>query len=408
MNNIYTQKQLELMRMWKHNKLKRINLLEGSVSSGKTWISLVLWAFWVASMPKDKLYLMSGKSITTLKRNCLILLQNLVGTDNFRFSISSKEAELFGRKVMLEGANDARSESKIRGMTLQGAYCDELTLFPEDFFSMLLSRLRVKGAKLIATTNPDTPYHWLKTQYIDRQSELDMMSMKFLIDDNTTLPVDYVEALKKEYTGVFYERFILGLWRVAEGLVYPKQAEGRNIVKTETRSYTTYYVSIDYGTLNPCSMGLWGYCKGIWYRIKEFYYSGRESKKQMTDDEYYHELEKLCGNLRIKAVIVDPSAASFITLIKRKGKYNVIPAKNDVVSGIRFTSECLNSDRIMINDCCKSIISEFSAYCWNDKSADDRPVKEHDHALDDMRYFCYAVLNESKAKIIDRFKFGIG
>lgn len=217
---IYTPKQRLMMELWRTNNLKRINLLEGSVSSGKTWISLVMWAFWVQSMPLGGLYLMCAKSITTLKRNCLLLLQDLVGESNFSFSTSSKEGVLFGRRVILEGANDIRSESKIRGITLQGAYCDELTQFPQDFFAMLLSRLRLPGAKLIATTNPDTPRHWLKTDYIDRADELDFLDVKFLIDDNTTLPRDYVESIKREYVGVYYERFILGRWVIAEGLIY--------------------------------------------------------------------------------------------------------------------------------------------------------------------------------------------
>ena len=208
---IYTPKQRALMSLWQTNRLKRINLLEGSVSSGKTWISLVLWAFWVKTMPDDGLYMMCAKSLTTLKRNCLLLLQELVGENNFTFSVPAKEGQLFGRKVLFEGANDARSEAKIRGLTLQGAYCDELTQFPQDFYTMLLSRLRKPGAKLFATTNPDSPSHWLKTNYIDRQNELDFLDVKFLLDDNTTLPADYVENIKREYTGIFYERFILGI-----------------------------------------------------------------------------------------------------------------------------------------------------------------------------------------------------
>lgn len=208
------------MRIFRKGKLKRINLLEGAVSSGKTWISLVLWAFWIKTMPQDKLYLMCAKSLTTLKRNCLLLLQELVGERNFTFSIQAKEGYLFGRLVLFEGANDARAESKIRGMTLQGAYCDELTQFPEDFFTMLLSRLRVPGAKLIATTNPDNPHHWLMEQYIKRADEIDFLDVKFTIDDNTTLPPDYVESIKKEYVGVYYDRFISGLWVTASGAIY--------------------------------------------------------------------------------------------------------------------------------------------------------------------------------------------
>lgn len=252
----YTPKQKQLMRLWQKGRLKRINLLEGSVSSGKTWISLVLWAFWIAAMPQDKLYLMCAKSLTTLKRNCLILLQELVGKRNFDFSIPAKEGVLFGRRVLFEGANDARSESKIRGMTLQGAYCDELTQFPEDFFAMLLSRLRVPGAKLIATTNPDNPNHWLMQRYIKRANELDFLDVKFTINDNTTLPADYVENIQKEYTGVFYDRFILGLWVAASGVIYSMFSESANVYRPDQRPAGMAWVSaraiaVDYGTVNP-------------------------------------------------------------------------------------------------------------------------------------------------------------
>ena len=216
----YTPKQREVMRLWQEDRLSRINLLEGSVSSGKTWISLVLWAFWVKTQPREGLYLMAARTVTTLKRNCLLLLEELVGRSNFQFSISAKEGYLFGRRILLEGANDERSESKIRGLTLQGAYCDELTLFPEGFFVMLLSRLRMPGAKLFATTNPDTPTHWLKRNYIDRADEFDFLDVKFTIDDNTELDAEYIRNIKLEYVGVFYQRFILGKWVIAEGIIY--------------------------------------------------------------------------------------------------------------------------------------------------------------------------------------------
>lgn len=217
----FTAKQNELIRAFKQDRLKRLNILEGSVRSGKTWISLILWATWVASRPKDYLYMMCAKSLQTLKRNCLFPLQELFGEKNFSFSVNTKEGVLFGRKIMLEGANDKRSEGKIRGSTLGGAYCDELTLFPEDFFTMLLSRLSEPGAKLIATTNPDVPTHWLKTEYLDNNALCDsLLSVFFHIDDNTTLDPQYVASLKKEYTGVYYDRFICGDWVVANGAIY--------------------------------------------------------------------------------------------------------------------------------------------------------------------------------------------
>ncbi len=219
--------------------------------SGKTWISLVLWALWVGSMPKQGAYLMAAKTLTSLKRNCLDLLTELVGEKHFRYSLSRKQGTLFGRTIYLEGVSDARAESKIRGMTLQGAYCDELTLFQEDFFAMLLSRLSMAGAKLIATTNPDSPNHWLMERYLKRYEAdgLDMLVERFLIDDNTFLPTDYVESLKREYTGVFYDRMILGQWKVAEGLCYPQFADDSEpwLVDTPQGDMEFISIGVDFG-----------------------------------------------------------------------------------------------------------------------------------------------------------------
>lgn len=377
------------MKLWQRNKLKRINILEGSVSSGKTWISLVLWAFWVSQMPADKQYMMCAKSLTTLKRNCLVLLQELVGENNFTYSINTKEGVLFGRKILLEGANDARSESKIRGLTLQGAYCDELTQFPEDFFEMLLSRLRLPNAKLIGTTNPDKPSHWLKVKYIDREDELNLLDLKFLIDDNTTLPADYVENLKKEYTGVFYDRFIRGAWVLAEGIIYPMYEKA--VAEPPNSHAEKYVLSIDYGTLNAFAATLYGKFNDVWYAVKEYYYSGRATGRQMTDDEYGEAIDKHFGEYTSESehlrVIVDPSAASFITLLKSKKKYKVIPADNAVMDGIRDTATAMNTGKLKVSPNCKNMIREFQGYVWDDKSADERPIKVEDHAMDSLRYF---------------------
>lgn len=375
MTSVYTPKQRELLRLWQTNKLKRINLLSGSVRSGKTWISLVLWAFWVATMPKEKNYLMTAKSLTTLKRNVLDLLTELVGEKNFIFSIAQKQAYLFGRKIYLEGANDARAESKIRGMTLQGAYCDELTLYGEDFFTMMLSRLSESNAKLFATTNPDTPMHWLNKKYIERRHELNMLLMTFLIDDNTFLDTKYVEELKKEYVGVFYDRFIKGEWIVAEGLVYDFfQSKKDTIIKTiDMNDYNEFYVSIDYGTINPCSMGLWGVNGEGAARIRESYFDSRKEGRQRTDEEHYQALVELVRDFPITRVIVDPSAASFIECIRRHGDFRVKPAINSVIDGIRITSSLLNADMIHIDPSCKDCIREFGLYRWDEKRTSEPP-----------------------------------
>lgn len=380
------------MELWRTKKLQRINLLEGSVSSGKTWISLVCWGFWLATMPQNQLYLMCGKSLTTLKRNCLIPLEAMFGQSNFSFSTSAKEAYLFGRRILLEGANDARSEGKIRGLTLQGAYCDELTLFPKDFFVMLLSRLRVPGAKLIATTNPDSPQHWLKREYIDRMAELDMLTMCFLLEDNTTLDPQYVAAVKAEYTGVFYRRFILGEWCVAEGLIYPMFDKAVH-VKSLPHPQGEWYVSVDYGTLNAFSAGLWCYDGTTAYRVAEYYYSGREQKRQRTNTQYLQSIQQLTAGKSISAVIVDPSAASFIAELRQAG-FLVRKGKNDVVEGIRRTAAALEQGKLLFSPDCKNSFREFALYRWDESSSQDRPIKENDHAMDDIRYFVSTILRE--------------
>lgn len=230
--------------------LARINILEGSVRSGKTYVSLIAWILLIAEYPKGSNFLMVGKTITSLKRNCLLILESLCKKGAFSYSTSKKEAVLFGRKIYLEGVNDVRAEQKIRGMTLQSAYCDELTLFTEDFFSMLLSRLSMPNARLLGTTNPDSPAHWLMKKYISRKDELNLKIWKFYLDDNNTIPKETIEDMKREYTGVFYDRFILGKWVQAEGLIYTKFANNKQeyiIEKIPVNELQSVHIGIDYG-----------------------------------------------------------------------------------------------------------------------------------------------------------------
>lgn len=375
------------MQIWQKSRLKRINILEGSVSSGKTWISLVLWAFWVRTMPENSLYMMCAKSLTALKRNCLLPLAELVGESNFTFSMAQKEGRLFGRRMLLEGANDARSESKIRGITLQGAYCDELTQFPRDFFTMLLSRNRKADAKIFATTNPDSPAHWLKTDYIDRAEELSLLDMKFTIDDNTTLDPDYIKNIKLEYTGIFYERFILGNWVLAEGLIYPMY---QNVLEKPPDSVPDVWVlSVDYGTQNAFAGLLWGRYDGVWYAVDGYYYSGRDTKIQKTDDEYGKDLETFVRRYTDRKinVVIDPSAASFIALLRKTKWANVRKADNAVLDGIRETATAMQKGLIKINPAIKEWKKEAEGYVWDERSSEEKPVKTNDHYMDSMRYF---------------------
>ena len=392
---LFTEKQKHIISMLKHGELKRLNILYGSGRSGKTWITLVVFALWVATMPKNAIYLMCAKTLTSLKRNCLDLLQSIIGEDNFQYSLSAKQGSLFGRKIVLEGANDARSETKIRGMTLAGAYVDEITLVEEDFFTMLLSRLSMPNAKLFGSTNPDSPHHWLKTKYLDREGEIDIYVEKYTIDDNTFLDKDYVENIKSEYTGVFYNRFILGEFVIAEGLVYSMFDESKHVVKEHLKgSNIQYIVSIDYGTVNPFSAGLYSFDGRKAQREAEYYYDSRATNVRRDDEAHYKEVCKLIGDRKIEFIIVDPSAASFIEVIKKYAQYIALPANNDVLDGIRVTTTFLNKGILKIHEDCENALNEFGLYSWDVESTEDAVLKEYDHAMDEIRYFCYTFLRQ--------------
>lgn len=383
MPSLITTKQRQFLL----EPFSRINLLEGSVRSGKTWISLVKWAMFVRSRPQGELFMMVGKTREALQFNCVGLLEDLAGAD-FKCNARSNVGYLYGREIRMLGANDEKAASKIKGSTLAGAYIDELSEIPESFYKMTLSRLSVSGAVLLATTNPDSPNNYVFSDIIENE-DISRKCWKFLLDDNTFLPKEYIENIKKEYTGVFFERYILGNWVIAEGLVYP---DYDNTVKTEPREYTEYAVSMDYGTQNPTVMLLWGRHGGTWYAVREYEHSGRETNIQKTDAEYYAELEKLCSDVPVQAgakieLIIDPSAASFIAVAQQGHRFKVRKADNDVLNGIRNTASALSDRRILINDCCARTIREFGLYSWDSRAAEDAVIKEDDHGMDAVRYF---------------------
>lgn len=408
MNKIYTKKQRTLLRLWQKNKLKRLNILEGSVRSGKTWISLVLWAFWVATMPKDGKYLMVAKTLTSLRRNCLDLLQSLVGSNNFTYSLNKKEGRLFGRLVYLEGVNDARAESKIRGMTLTGAYCDEITLFTEDFFTMLLSRLSDVGAKLIGTTNPDNPQHWLKKNYIDRQNELDLFVMSFLIDDNTFLDPEYVAQLKKEYVGVYYDRFIKGLWKAAEGVIYPQFADNSErfiIDDFPAKDIVFATVGVDFGGNKSAHAFV---CNGFTRNMKEvitldeFYLQKKISPSELEgffiefvqrNKKLYRVYEARCDSA--ETTLIQGLIAAAVTT---KLGIDVLPAiKGRITDRIRFYNALMSHGRYKVLRKCPNLIGALQNAVWNDKSIEDERLddgKVNVDSLDALEYSTEPHMND--------------
>ena len=387
---LLSPKQIEFARYGNH----RWNFKGGATRSGKTYLDFK----WIIPMRireragKDGLSVILGVTKSTIERNVLEPMRNLYGDKLVGAISSDNTAWIFGEKCYCLGAEKVSQVSKIRGASIKYCYGDEVADWSEEVFALLKSRLDKEYSCFDGTYNPQYPNHWLK-RFLD--SDADIFSQEYTIDDNPFLPPAFVENLKKEYAGtVFYDRYILGKWTLAEGLIYPMFND--SCIVDELPETGEYYISCDYGTLNPFSAGLWCVNSGRAVRVAEYYYSGRDKQYQLTDEEYYAEVEKLAGEKNIRHIIVDPSAASFIACIKKHGRFSVRKAKNDVMYGIRLASAMLRAGAIKIGSDCGDAIREFGLYRWDEDSADDKPIKENDHAMDDIRYFCATVLRRNR------------
>lgn len=379
---LLSPKQIEFCK--KGNK--RWNFKGGATRSGKTYLDF-RWIIPIRireRIGKDGLAVILGVTKSTIERNVLEPMRNLYGDALVGTISSDNTVWIFGERCYCLGAEKVSQVSKIRGASIKYCYGDEVADWSEEVFELLKSRLDKEYSCFDGTFNPQYPNHWLK-KFLD--SDADIFGQTYTIDDNPFLPESFKENLKREYAGtVFYDRYILGKWVLAEGVIYPMFG-AHCISETEPREYTEYVVSMDYGIQNPTAMLLWGKCGNVWYQIREYYHSGREEKNQKTDQQYYDELEKLVGDLPVRKLIIDPSATSFIALCNQKKRFSVWRANNAVIDGIQHTASCLQEGLIKVNNCCKRTIEEYGLYSWDDKADEDAPIKENDHAMDATRYF---------------------
>jgi len=300
------------------------------------------------------------------------------------------------------GANDDRAEAKIRGSEFAGALIDEVTLIPENFFKMLLSRLSIPGSQLFCSTNPDSPYHWFKTDFIDRQDELDLKVFSFNIRDNPSLTEKYIKDLSAEYQGLWFKRYIQGKWVLADGAVYDFFDEERHVIPMSNAVAEYYIVGIDYGTTNPCVFTLIGYNSNnypnMWLE-REYYYDSKAHMRQKSDYDYVNDLIEFIDGYNVKAIYVDPSAASLKQEMMRNGVRGVKDAKNDVLPGIRFVGQLITNGTFKICSNCVETIKEFSNYLWDSKASargEDKPIKRFDHSLDSIRYVLFTHFFDKK------------
>lgn len=387
----FSPKQKDVMA----NCDETLNLLEGSVRSGKTICSIVAFIKLIITNPSGNV-LFVGKTDRALFRNILKPIEEMIGADHFTFRRGTGEGEIFGRRFYTAGALDERSYTKIMGLTLSLAYGDEVASWPESFFQMLISRLSDPGARFVGTMNPEGPYHWMKTNFLEREHELSLESWHFTLEDNYNLDKTYVENLKKFYTGLYYKRYILGQWVLAEGAIYDMFAEERHVAEVSPeiwRNIVIKHVSVDYGTSNKCVFQLWGNDGSTRYLKKEYCYDSKEAGKQKTDSEYADDLFQFIGAECVQSIIVDPSAASFKTELEKRGLY-IMDADNAVLDGIREVASMLAKGQIQIDPTCSNCITEFTGYLWDTRAGErgeDKPIKQNDHSMDALRYYVKSV-----------------
>ncbi len=392
--NKFSRRQLKVLTWWHDGSL--VNgcdgiIADGAIRSGKTLSMSLSFVFWAMERFTGKNFGMCGKTIGTFRRNVLVALKLMLRSRGFRIEDRRSDNLMIVRKGGTEnyfyifGGKDERSQDLVQGATLAGVFFDEVALMPESFVNQATGRCSVDGSKFWFNCNPDRPDHWFHQKWI-LSKEKNLLYLHFTMDDNPSLTERIKARYRAMYSGVFYTRYILGLWAVAEGLIYPMFGDSCK-AGGEQKPYEKYYISMDYGVQNATAMLLWGLHDGVWEAVREYYHSGRETNEQKTDQQYYNELEQLAGDLPIKNLIIDPSATSFIALCNQKKRFKVWRANNDVIDGIRHTATCLAEGKIRIGESCSRTIKEFGLYRWDEKSSEDRPVKENDHAMDAVRYF---------------------
>ncbi len=391
-----SRKQLLALSWWNRPATREHDgiICDGAVRSGKTVCLADGFMLWSMARFDGQTFGICGKTIASLRRNLTgCLPQWLGGILAFREHVSSNKLTVTApnghrNTYYLFGGQDESSCQLIQGITLAGVLLDEVALMPRSFVEQAVARCSVPGSKIWFSCNPEGPEHWFYRQWVLKAQEKKLLHLHFTMDDNPGLDPQVRQRYKRLYDGVFYERYVLGLWTASQGLIYafdPQKHVARRLPKDGR-----WYISVDYGTMNPFSAGLWCVSGGTAYRVREYYYSGRETGRMRTDEQYHKALVELAGDKPVELVVVDPSAASFIATVRHHGIFRVRKAKNDVMSGIRTVSRLLQEGRLRIGADCKAALREFSLYSWEEQA--ERPCKCDDHAMDDIRYFCTTVL----------------
>ncbi|MCI9556254.1 MAG: PBSX family phage terminase large subunit [Lawsonibacter sp.] len=395
----FSPKQRKVLTWWRPgspDQDRQAIICDGAVRSGKTLCTGLSFFCWGMCSFHQKSFALCGRTISSLQRNLLDELIPLLEGMGLRCEQKRSKNLLtvsLGRRrntFYLFGGKDEGSAALIQGITLAGALLDEAALMPRSFVEQTAARCSVQGSRLWFSCNPESPAHWFYREWVLKAEEKNALRLPFTMEDNPGLSPEVRQRYQTMFQGAFYRRFVLGEWVAAEGLIYDFFDESF-LQNPPGEGLENWHISVDYGTVNPTSMGLWGWRNGVWYRVAEYYYDARRERRQKTDEEYAADLERLAGGRTVTAVVADPSAASFCETLRRKG-WRVRRADNEVLSGIRLTARLLKEKKLVICRGCGDAAREFSLYRWEEREdGQDRPKKEHDHAMDEIRYFAATV-----------------
>jgi len=393
----FSDKQRLVLNWWREEPGKGLDAIicDGAVRSGKTFCLGLSFFFWAMERFDAKQFALCGRSAGAVRRNLLeplgpvlrrwgMVLREVRGERLVRVRFGGHENAFY-----LFGGKDEGSAGAIQGMNLAGALLDEVALMPRSFVEQTVARCSEEGAKVWFACNPESPEHWFYKEWVLGAQEKRALRVQFAMTDNPSLSRRVLERYRRCFRGTFYRRFVLGEWVGAQGRVYDF-FDDSFVQAVPEGEMEEWRVSCDYGTVNPTSMGLWGRQGDVWFRVEEFYYDSRREGRQKTDREYLRDLERLAAGRRVRQVVVDPSAASFMAALREEG-WPVTAAENDVISGIRFTADLLRRGKLVICKPCRDAIREFSLYCWDERAVGDRVVKRFDHAMDEIRYFAVSV-----------------
>lgn len=401
----FSDKQKKVLTWWcPASPVKDMDgiIADGAIRSGKTLSMSLSYVLWAMENFNNGDFGMAGKTIASFRRNVVNVLKLMLrsrgytvkdhrGDDNYLI-ISKKDTV---NTFYIFGGSNERSQELVQGFTGSGFFFDEVALMPQSFVNQATGRLSIDNSKMWFNCNPGDPMHFFKKEWIDKAGEKELIYLHFTMEDNLSLSEKIKARYRNMYTGVFFKRYILGEWCVAEGLVYSmfnSEVDGKHVKSEHMTGAKEWVVSVDYGTVNPFAAGLWAFDGRHAQKEYEYVYDSKETGIRRDDETHYQEICKLIGDRKVSFIIVDPSAASFIETIKKHGNYIAKGAENDVLDGIRVQTTFLNRGIISYYKDCDATINEYGLYSWDIESAEDTVIKEFDHCMDSDRYFCYTFL----------------